>query len=158
MQLPMLSDRERELLRTGIIFMTDFEDLVLETEARGRYGLDRLITALAKYFAIPIRYIYEKPRYANGDCVGWRGLQAVDAAALLVALEEVGLCVDPERLVAKLARPLQKKSLLTNSEFSLYGYDRQRHRQRCSCTPTWTPCGMSAARSASKASTVTVSN
>lgn len=129
---PMLSDRERELLRTGIIYMTDFEDLVLETEARGSHGLRRLIEALAEYFAIPIRYIYQKPHFANGDCVGWRGLQAADAAALLVALEEVGLCVDPERLVTRLARPLQKKGLLTASEISLYGYERKRHRQKVS--------------------------
>lgn len=129
---PMLSDRERELLRTGIIYMTDFEDLVLETEARGAHGLGPLIDALAEHFAIPIRYIYQKPRFANGDCIGWRGLQATDAAALLVMLEEVGLCVDPERLVTRLARPLQKKDLLTASEISLYGYERQRHRMKVS--------------------------
>lgn len=129
---PMLSDREHKLLRAGFIYMTDLEDLVLETEARGPYGLGQLIEALAEYFAIPIRYIYEKPRFANGDYVGWRGLQAADAAALLVALEEVGLCVDPERLVTRLARPLQKRSFLTASEVSLYGYERQRHRQKVS--------------------------
>lgn len=129
-RLPMLSDRERELLRTGIIYMTDFEDLVLETEARGPHGLGQLIEGLAEYFAIPIRYIYKKPRYSNGDYVGWRGLQASDAAALLIVLEEVGLCVDPERLVTRLARPLQKRELLTASEVSLYGYERQRHRRK----------------------------
>lgn len=132
-RLPMLSEREREVLHTGAIYMTDFEDLVLETEARGQHGLRRLIEALAEYFAIPIRYIYQKPRYANGEYgSGYQGLQAADAAALLIALEEVGLCVDPERLVARLARPLQKRSLLTTSEANLCAYERQRHRQKVS--------------------------
>lgn len=125
-----LSERERELLRTDAIFMTDFEDLVLETEARGRYGLSRLIAALAEYFAIPIRYVYFKPRYANGESLSFQGLQATDAAALLCALEDVGFCVSPERLVAKLAKPLGRKEILTSSEFSLYFYEKQRHRQK----------------------------
>lgn len=126
----VLSTRERELLRTGIIYMTDFEDLVLETETRGQYGLGRLLKALAEYFAIPIRYVYAKPRYANGESVGWKGLQAADAAALLVALEDVGFCVSPELLIAKLAKPLVKKEYLTESEISLYGYERQHHRKK----------------------------
>lgn len=128
---PELSPRERELLRKGAIYMVDFEDLVLETETRGAYGLGRLIETLAEYFAVPIRPFFEQPHYANGEFgLGYQGLQAADAAALLVALEEVGLCVDPERLVARLARPLQKKGLLTNSEAHLCVYERQRHRQK----------------------------
>lgn len=127
---PMLSAREQELLRTGVILITEFEDLVLETEARGQYGLSRLIAALADYFAIPIRYVYFKPRYANGESLGFQGLQATDAAALLCALEDVGFCVSPERLVAKLSKPLGRKEILTGSEFSLYFYEKQRHRQK----------------------------
>ncbi|WP_181295292.1 hypothetical protein [Pseudomonas sp. Q2-TVG4-2] len=110
--------------------MTDFEDLILETETRGGYGLGRMLKELAAYLAIPIRYVYPKPRYANGDSFGCQGMQAADAAALLIALEDLGFAVNPERLIARLAKPLAKKEYLTDSEVCLYSYEQQRHRKK----------------------------
>lgn len=123
-----LTSRELELVQKGVILAVDFEDMVMDTEHRGGYRLSSLLKELANHFKIPIRHLYHKPRYANGENIGWQGFTAPDAVHLLILLESLGLCVNPERLVNKLITTLKNKDMLTTSELAIWEYPSQRHK------------------------------
>lgn len=125
-----LTTRELDLVQNGVILAVDFEDMVLDTEDRGGYRLSSLFKELANYFDIPIRYLYHKPRYANGENIGWQGYTAPDAVHLLILLESLGLCVNPERLAKKLTTTLKHKDMLTTSELVIWEYPSQRHKSK----------------------------
>ncbi|QLG92392.1 hypothetical protein HZF02_20025 [Pseudomonas yamanorum] len=125
-----LTSYDLALLHKEVITFVDFEDLVCSTEFRGSYRLSSPIKELAKYLEIPIRYFFHKPRFLNSEVMGHQGFSAIDAVGLLISLESLGFCVKPEKLVGRLARTLQNKELLTDSEISILQYTQQRNRQK----------------------------
>jgi hypothetical protein len=121
---------EHEFLNLDTAYITDLEEYISETEHRGAYRLIRLLEALSEHYRTPLRYIYRKPRFTSSGSSGHAGLNTADATALLIALEDLGFRVNPAPLVAKLAKKLSKKDLLTESELSIWCYEKQRYRAK----------------------------
>lgn len=123
-----LRPQEQRFLDNGMTYIIDLEDHICSTERRGDYRLSDLLEALLEYNNIPLRYFFNKPRFANGTSSGFRGLHVNDAIALLIFLEDLGFRVNPGPLAAKAAKFLGKKELITESELSIWNYEKQRNR------------------------------
>lgn len=123
-----LLPQEHQFLTSGFAYMVDLEDHISATEHRGSYRLNELLKILAEHNNILPRYIYRKPRFTNCASSGFLGLNVADATALLIVLEDLGLRVNPAPLAARLAKKLSSKELLTESELSIWTYEKQRLR------------------------------
>ncbi|WP_139092995.1 hypothetical protein [Pseudomonas sp. AU11447] len=123
-----LLPQEQGFINSGMAYMIDLEDHISSTERRGDYRLSYLLEELAKYNNIPLRNFFSKPRFANGSSSGYSGLPIFDAVALIIILEDLGFRVNPKPLATKLAKTLKTKEILTESELSVWCYEKQRNR------------------------------
>lgn len=117
----------KAILAKGWAYFSELEDLLLETDRRA-YGID--IEALAAYFDLPSRAVFQKPRFLTSSTMGFRALSAMDAASLLIRLEEIGFNTDPMALIEGLLPDLDIALYITDSEWSVLAYERLRYRQQ----------------------------
>lgn len=125
-----LTAAEQALLDNDSISMPDFVDLVIATEHRGMGGAGYLAPLLARTFKIPVVALCRKPSHVEDSVYLVDGFVGTDAVALLIIMEQLGLLVYPEQLVAKLQKRLLRKSTLTESEYRIWTYDSSRGRQK----------------------------
>lgn len=114
-----------DILAEGWAFPWQLEDLLLTTDSR-IHRPD--IEALASYFDIPVRHVCRRPRFLNAGAVFHEGFAAVDAAALLIRLEEVGFDTAPQRLVQGVLPTLSTSRYLTESALLAMEYERFKGR------------------------------
>ncbi|WP_162934975.1 hypothetical protein [Pseudomonas cavernae] len=125
-----LTPQEQQFIKSSAIYLSDLEDYISSSERRGSYRLSFLIKELAAYNSIPLRYLYHKPRFAYSSSVGHPGIEAFDAAALLIHLEDLGIDLNPAPIIQRLAKKLKNKTTLTESELSVWNHEKLRHRSR----------------------------
>lgn len=121
---------ERRLLEDGMTMSTPLGDYLILSERRGYNSIEQLFEELLEPLEIPKQWIYISPEFPEDEVSGYPGLTAVDAVALLIELEHLGLQVHPQNLIAVLACELGEKPLLTRSELSIVRYDQDRRKQR----------------------------
>ncbi|UUY07697.1 hypothetical protein LRS11_18020 [Pseudomonas sp. J452] len=121
---------ERRLLEDGMTTNTPLGDYLILSERRGYNAIERLFEEMLEPLEIPKQWVYVSPEFPEDEVSGYPGLIAIDAVALLIELEHLGLQVHPQNLVAALARELEKKRLLTHSELSIVRYRQDRRKQR----------------------------
>ncbi len=123
-----LLPQEQEFIASGFIYFHDIEDYICSTESRGSSRLNSLIKSLIEYYEIPLRNVYHKPRFAYSSSSGHEAIEIFDAAALLINLEDLGFRLNLTPLVKRLARKLKNKTMLTESELSVWGYEKLKDR------------------------------
>lgn len=123
-----LLPQEQDFIASGFIYFHDMEDYICSTENRGSYRLSSLIKALIEYYDIPLRNVYQKPRFAYSSPSGHEAIEIFDAAALLINLEDLGFQLSLAPLVKRLARKLKNKNVLTESELSVWSYEKLKDR------------------------------
>lgn len=113
------------ILAKGWAYISQLEDLLLETDHRTS-RID--IEALATYFELPLRSVFQKPRFVTAGAMAFRSLSAMDAAALLVYLEDIGFDTDPMSLIEGVLPTLASASHVTGSEWTVLAYQRLRQK------------------------------
>ncbi len=113
------------ILAKGWAYISQLEDLLLETDHRTR-RID--IEAFATYFELPIRSVFQKPRFVTAGAAGFRALSAMDAAALLVHLDDIGFDTDPMLLIEGLLPALASATHVAGSEWTVLAYQRLRQK------------------------------
>lgn len=121
---------ERRLLEDGMTMSTPLGDYLILSERRGYNAIERLFEDMLEPLEIPKQWVYISPEFPEDEVSGYPGLTAVDAVALLIKLEHLGLQVHPQNLVATLAPKLEKKRFLTQSELLIVRYGQDRRKQR----------------------------
>ncbi|MCO8166243.1 hypothetical protein NJC40_00415 [Pseudomonas sp. 21LCFQ02] len=121
---------ERRLLKDGMTTSTPLGDYLILSERRGYNSIERLFEELLEPLEIPKQWVYISPEFPEDEAYGYPGLTAVDAVALLIELEHLGLQVHPQNLIAVLACELGKKQLLTQSELLIVRYDQDRRKRQ----------------------------
>lgn len=106
--------------------LTDIEDMVLAFDSRA-YEFD--LKRLASYLELPVRHLFNRPRFLNSNCLGFEAMSAVDTAALLIFLAELGFNVDPSSMVEALLPSLEGRKQLTFSELDILRYGMRRGRR-----------------------------
>lgn len=114
-----------EIVAEGWATHADMEDVLGAYDGR-LYRLD--IWALADYLDAPRRYVYPKPRFLTAMTLGNEVINATDAAAILVFLEQLGFDVNATSMVDALLPTIQDKERLTTSEFDLLVYSKRKGR------------------------------
>lgn len=121
---------ERRLLEDGMTTSTPLGDYLILFERRGYNSIERLFEELLEPLEIPKQWVYISPEFPEDEVSGYSGLTAVDAVALLIELEHLGLQVHPQNLITVLACEFGEKRLLTRSELSIVRYDQDRRKRR----------------------------
>ncbi|MCU9528032.1 hypothetical protein [Pseudomonas mosselii] len=121
---------EREVLKEGVARNTDIGDYLITTETRAFSSIENLYEELLNPFEIAQQYAGRRPVDPEDDITLTQALTAMDATALIIGLERLGLQVDPSRLVRELSKRLEGREVLTSNELEivLYDYYSGRHR------------------------------
>ncbi len=121
---------ERELLAVRSTVHVDLGDYLITTERRRYSAVERLFDSLINQLSIPRQWIYRKPDRPQDTAHGTQGLTAIDATALLIGLEALGLSVDPSRLVKALEGEVSERDQLTSSEMDIFLYQHRVGKMR----------------------------
>lgn len=107
---------------------SQIEDLLLLMDRRlDSYGAGAP-EHLARTFKLPWRPVCQRPSRRSSGVMLPDAMSAADVAQLLIHLEACGFAVDPAPLVEALMPGLRAQPMLTESELSVFWFDRQRHR------------------------------
>ncbi|WP_144967989.1 hypothetical protein [Pseudomonas sp. DE0010] len=121
---------EREALKEGVARNTDIGDYLITTEARAFSSIEYIFEELLVLFDIAQQSVGRRPVDPDDEIPLTQALNAVDATALIIGLQQVGLQVDPSRLVRELTETLEGREVLTSNELEIVLYDHYVGRRR----------------------------
>lgn len=125
-----LTSIEMRMVLDKRVTTTAFGEYVMQHERRGFGSIERDIEWLAEQFGIPARTMFYKPKHLDDDVLGFSGFTTTDAVGLLIAMEDLGLCVAPALLVEALLPDVTSKALLTDSEYRILTYKAATGRRK----------------------------
>jgi hypothetical protein len=112
----------------GWILRYAIEDLLMAMDSRlDSYDAGN-VGAVLKMFELSTQSVARRPRKLSTGVVLDVALPIADFAQLLIHLEQLGFRVDPDPLIRLLLPMVAQKAILTQSELSIFWYERQRHR------------------------------
>lgn len=121
---------EREVLKDGVAKNTNLGDYLITTETRAFAGIEHIFEKLLAPFGIAQQFAGRRPVDPDDDITLTQALTSVDATALIIGMERLGLQVDPSRLAHELSKTLEDRELLTSNELEIVLYDHYVGRRR----------------------------
>jgi hypothetical protein len=119
-------DLDETIVDRGWLFRYELEDLLLLTDGRTSH-ID--VEALIRYFELPMRYIFSRPRFLSADSMGHKGLAMSDAAFLFIQMENMGFDSQPIRLIKPVLAKLGQLPHVTDSEWTILTYTKRQDRE-----------------------------
>ncbi|HFL7940479.1 TPA: hypothetical protein ACG5DM_003543 [Pseudomonas putida] len=114
---------EREVLKDGVAKNTNIGDYLITTETRAFAIIEHIFEDLLAPFGIAQQFAGRRPVDPDDDVTLSQALTSVDATALIIGMERLGLQVDPSRLAKELSKTLEGRELLTSNELDIVHYD-----------------------------------
>ncbi|EKT4492960.1 hypothetical protein [Pseudomonas putida] len=114
---------EREVLKDGVAKNTNIGDYLITTETRAFAIIEHIFEDLLAPFGIAQQFAGRRPVDPDDDITLSQALTSVDATALIIGMERLGLQVDPSRLAQELSKTLEGRELLTSNELDIVHYD-----------------------------------
>lgn len=121
---------ERQALKEGVARNTDIGDYLITTETRAFSIIEHIFEELLVPFGIAQQSVGRRPVDPEDEITLTQALNAVDATALIIGLQRVGLQVEPSRLVRELTKTLDGREVLTSNELEIVLYDHYVGRRR----------------------------
>jgi hypothetical protein len=118
-----------DVLSSGWAAPSDIQDILYETDDRAdvlaRHNDD--FSFLLEAYGLQYESRFQRPPAKVGEVWGHKAMRATDVAMFVMEIERLGFSVDAEPLVNALRPQLKALKFFTNSELSIWWYNKQRH-------------------------------